>query len=120
MRRVPGEADWCTVAPELPLASARLLTWSHGAAILVVARGQAVLGVVHAGDLQEGEATVAERMITEPWMLPLEATLGDAVEALRDLRVPGLLVVDAEMELVSLVCKSHLRRLGVPTELLGR
>jgi CBS domain-containing protein len=59
-------------------------------------------------------------MITEPWSLPLVATLGDAVEALRELHVPGLLVVDGDLELVSLVCASHLRRLGVPAELLRR
>jgi len=119
-RRVPGEADWCTVTPDLPVARARLIAWTHSAALLVVAREQAVVGVVHAADLQEGEGTVAERMITDPWSLPLVATLGEALEALRELRVPGLLVVDADMELVSLVCASHLRRLGVPTELLRR
>jgi hypothetical protein len=120
-RRVPGEADWCTVPPELPVASARLVTWLNNASLLVVARGEEVLGVVHAGDLQEDDGgTVAARMITDPWSLPLVATLGDALEALRELRVPGLLVVDADLELVSLVCASHLGRLGVPSELLRR
>jgi CBS domain-containing protein len=76
--------------------------------------------VVHAGDLQEGDGTVGERTITDPWSLPLVATLGEALEALHELRVPGLLVVDADMELVSLVCTSHLRRLGVPADVLRR
>jgi hypothetical protein len=119
-RRVPGEADWCTVAPELPVENARQVSWSKGACMLVVARDDEVLGVVHAGDLQAGMGTVADHLITDPWSLPLAATLGEAVEALRELHVPGLLVVDADLELVSLACASHLRRLGVPAELLRR
>jgi hypothetical protein len=117
--RVPCESTWHLVAPETPVASARLLTWAHHVPMLLVARQASVLGVIYAGALQSLEGDVREHMDAEPWSLPPFATLGEAVEALRELRVPGLLVVDHDLELRGVISTADLRRMGVPDAVLA-
>ncbi len=118
--RVPADALEHVVGPETPVAAARLLTWVRGAAMLVVARNELVVGVVYAHQLQDVEGQVGELMVENPWSITPAATLGDAVQALRELRVPGLLVVNADSELTSVICTADLRRMGVPAPLLPR
>jgi hypothetical protein len=119
-RRVRGASTWDVVAPELPVEAARLVSWATGVSLLVVARAEEVVGVVHVGRLQDALGCVGDHMIVEPWSLPSVATVGDAVEAIATLHVPGLLVVDTELELVSVVSTTDLRRMGVPAALLAR
>jgi hypothetical protein len=119
-RGTRGGVSWDVVSPDLPVESARLRCWLGGTSLLVVARAELVVGVVHAGRLQDATGKVAEHMIPEPWSLPSIASIGDAVEAITELHVPGLLVVDHELEVKGVVCASDLRRMGVPRALLPR
>jgi CBS domain-containing protein len=122
---VRAQGSWRTVVPELPLSRARLLASACQATMLLVARANQLLGVVHCNELAAAHGTVsayvgtvATHMITEPWSLASEATVGDAVEALRELRVPGLLVVGPDARLINVICAADLRRIGVPAQLL--
>ena len=76
------------------------------------------------GEQGPGETTSrlgASRSISArvTWSLPPFATLGEAVEALRELRVPGLLVVDHDLELRGVISSADLRRMGVPDDTLA-
>jgi hypothetical protein len=115
----PGTATGvCTVAPELPVDAARVLASTHAAEILVVIVDDLVVGALYPAALTHARGVVAEHMIDEPWSLPADATIGDAVDALRELRAPALLVIDADARLVGVIGAADLRRLGVPEELL--
>jgi CBS domain-containing protein len=119
LARPSPEADgFEVVSPETPIPSARVRSWQSGASMLVVAREELVVGVIYARQLQLAEGTVGEHMIASPWSIPPLATVGDAVEALRELRIPGLLVVGAELDLRGVVGAADLRRMGVPPALL--
>jgi CBS domain len=106
------------VTPDTPVASARLLTWVHHTALLLVVDAGAVEGVIYAGQLQRAQGEVGRHMVREPWSLTPDSTLGDAVEAMRELGVPALIVVDAQSELIGVIAAADLRRIGLAQPLL--
>jgi signal-transduction protein with cAMP-binding, CBS, and nucleotidyltransferase domain len=93
----------------------------HGIRHLVVAQGERVVGVVCRCDLvppvAEDEA-VAARMEPLPCAVGVEATLGEAAAAMRARGIAMLVVVNGH-ELVGVITRGDLRRVGVPEELLG-
>ena len=114
----PLASTWRMVEPDMPVALARLLAATEELSLLVVAQDENVLGVIYADQLgTAGDGTV-DACMARPWCLPPTATVGEAVEAMRELQVAALLIVDADHELVSVVARTDLRRLGVPTHLL--
>ena len=106
------------VAPDLPVATASVLAWAQDTPLLLVVDDGVIVGIVYPSRIEHAEGLVASHMVVEPWSLTSVATLGSVVEALRELRVPALLVVDATSELLAVVCAADLQRMGVPTEVL--
>jgi hypothetical protein len=119
-RHVADPASWPRVAPDVSAASARQISWTHCASMLLVTRDDLVVGVVHAHALQDAEGRIDELMDREPWSLAPAATLGDAVEAMAELHLPAVLVVAPDDQLHAVVGTCDLRRMGVPGALLGR
>jgi hypothetical protein len=107
---------WRVVAPDTPVETARQLTTQHAAPFLLVADGELFVGIVERAALEGADGTVEPRADREPWVLPLDATLGDAAEALAVLGVAGLPVVDAGGRLAGIVSASDLSRIGVPIQ----
>jgi CBS domain-containing protein len=109
------------VTPATPCSAAAELARRHGVHHLPVIAKGAMVGILCAHDLErspEPDQTVAERMNEEILGIRPEATLGEAVAAMRLFRV-GCLPVVADRLLVGLITHRDLRRAGVPERLLG-
>jgi CBS domain-containing protein len=114
-----ASSTWQAVPPDLPVAAARVISAGRDKRVFVVVDAGVALGVVYREHLV-GDGLMRSCMVDTPWAIPKTATIGLAVSALAELGVPALVVVGAAHELVGIVTRADLVRVGVPDEVLPR
>ena len=103
-----------TIAPHTLCVHAELLATATRIHHLPVTQGGRVLGMMCLCDLWSAgsDAVAAEVMTTTPTTIPSHAPLMAAVDAIRDLRLGCLPVVDGE-DLVGIITRGDLGRAGL-------
>jgi hypothetical protein len=118
VRSVETQTQWPVIGPEVSIVAARRLAWATDCPMMLVAEADRFLGVVYAHELSESREPVSACLHEYPWALSARSTLGDAVEAFATLGLPALLLIAPDSELLGVVSRRHLARLGVPAECL--
>lgn len=113
--------ELATIAPYALAAHAELIAQSRKVHHLLVVEDDRLAGVLCLCDLYgcESDAVAVELMSTPPATIDSGATLEDAIEAMRDIGIGCLPVLDGD-DLVGVITRGDLRRAGFEDEIVFR
>lgn len=121
-------SDPITITPETTLPKAHRLMMEHNIRRLPVVKNKTVVGIVTLGDVRGAEPSgatslsiweinylvsrlkVEEIMTPRPLTVAMQATVGEAAQAMLEHKVSGLPVVDLDGQLVGIITESDIFR----------
>jgi CBS domain-containing protein len=108
-------SELVTLEDTASIATANNVANEAGVRHLLLVSGSRLTGVVCRCDLfeesYEGES-VLERAVRCPWVIGPETTIGDTASLMRDKKI-GILPVVYEREILGVITRGDLRRLGI-------
>lgn len=117
---LPRQVSLCThfsrnIALNTPIVSAAMDTVTEAAMAIAIAR-QGGIGVIHKNMTIEAQASLVRKvkraengMIYDPLTILAHQTVGDAMAIMRENRIGGIPVVDADFKLIGIVTNRDLR-----------